>query len=215
MKRRKGSELAFLLFFKETSGPPPNFLGFNWGHSVLQVIDERTFPPSCYHTHNKILCVCKRRERKRLFRKSSTHLPPAVRFEFNWILFHKQQELNRMKKKCNVLQADFSITGIRPQNIYIYSRLKSTYVLDKEVRQSTLVSLSLRSSCYPVAASFFCVSEGLLTLYSRKSETGNIRMTIPVFLLVATATTSVFVVVVKKRGNPFYRYIYSSPMLFR
>ena len=155
MKRRKGSELAFLLFFKETSGPPPNFLGFNWGHSVLQVIDERTFPPSCYHTHNKILCVCKRRERKRLFRKSSTHLPPAVRFEFNWILFHKQQELNRMKKKCNVLQADFSITGIRPQNIYIYSRLKSTYVLDKEVRQSTLVSLSLRSSCYPVAASFF------------------------------------------------------------
>ena len=60
-----------------------------------------------------------------------------------------------MKKKCNVLQADFSITGIRPQNIYIYSRLKSTYVLDKEVRQSTLVSLSLWSSCYPVAASFF------------------------------------------------------------
>ena len=106
-----------------------------------------------------------------------------------------------MKKKCNVLQADFSITGIRPQNIYIYSRLKSTYVLDKQVRQSTLVSLSLRSSCYPVAASFFCVSEGLLTLYSRKSETGNIRMTIPVFLLVATATTSVFVVVVKKEGT--------------
>ena len=106
-----------------------------------------------------------------------------------------------MKKKCNVLQADFSITGIRPQNIYIYSRLKSTYVLDKEVRQSTLVSLSLRSSCYPVAASFFCVSEGLLTLYSRKSETGNIRMTIPVFLLVATATTSVFVVV--KKREPF------------
>lgn len=30
---------------KKNSGPPPNFLGFNWGHSVLQVIDELTFFP--------------------------------------------------------------------------------------------------------------------------------------------------------------------------
>ena len=55
------------------------------------------------------------------------------------------------------------------------------------------------------------MSEGLLTLYSRKSETGNIRMTIPVFLLVATATTSVFVVVVKKKEGTLSTGIFILP----